>query len=119
MGRRWIGQWIIAVALLHTVFGIVAFAPVIRTLFGNGLWNSVGGSAMHGAVAWFLLAGGFMLVAGLAIDSCERSKEAISLRASGWGMAIVTAIAIVLMPVSGAWLLLPPTIAMFFRKAKI
>lgn len=115
MGKRWIGRWIVAVSVLHTLFGLIAFAPVLRTMLNAGLWNSVGEDAMRGGVAWFLLSGGFMLVGGLAVDACERSNGDCPLRAIGWSLLIVTLITIVLMPVSGAWLLLPPAIAMIRR----
>lgn len=116
MGKRWIGRWIIAVSALHTLFGVIAFAPVLQTLASCGVWNSVGADPMRGAAAWFLLAGGFMLVSGFAIDACERSGGDCPLSVIGWSLLIVTAIAIVLMPVSGAWLLLPPAIAMIRRR---
>lgn len=115
MGKRWIGRWVIAVSALHTLFGLIAFTPVLRTMLGVGIWNSVGENAMHGAVAWFLLSGGFMLVSGLAIDACEGNTQGRHLRQTGWGLLMVTLIAIVLMPVSGAWLLLPPAIALIRR----
>lgn len=115
MGRRWIGLWIIAVSALHTLFALFAFAPPLRAMLGEGLWNSVGANPLRGAVAWFLLSGGFMLVAGLAVDASERSDGASLPRAVGWSLLIVTLICIILMPVSGAWLLLPPSIAMILR----
>ena len=114
--KRWIGRWIVAVSVLHTLFGLIAFGPVLRTMLNVGLWNSVGSNAMRGAVAWFLVSGGFMLVGGLAIDLCERSNDTLPLRVIGWALLVVTLIIILLMPVSGAWLLLPPAIAMILRR---
>lgn len=111
--KRWIGRWIIAVAALHTVFGLVVFHGLIAQIIQRGIWNSIGDDPLRGAVAWFLLAGGFMAVAGLAIDVCERS--AVPLRSTGWSLLVVTLLTIVLMPVSGAWLLLPPALAMVLR----
>jgi hypothetical protein len=118
MGRRWIGRWVVAVSALHTLFGLFAFAPTLRAMAKAGLWNSVGSDAMRGAVAWFLLSGGFMLVAGLAIDGLEQSDAADAFDTIGWGLLFVTAITIVLMPVSGAWLLLPPAVAMIRRTVR-
>ena len=112
MGKRWIGRWIIAVSVLHTLFGILAFAPVLGRMMGVGFWNSVGSNAMHGAVAWFLISGGFMLTSGLAIDAFEQGNHGYPLNAVGWILLAVTLFTIILMPVSGAWLLLPPAIAM-------
>jgi len=109
------GRWIIGVSALHTLFGLFAFAPILQTMLGAGLWNSVGTDAMRGAVAWFLISGGFMLICGLAVDACEGANGDRPLRAVGWSLLIVTLITIVLMPVSGAWLFLPPAIAMMRR----
>lgn len=115
MGKRWIGRWIIGVSVLHTLFALVLFGPVFRAMLGSGMWNSVGQVPMRAAAAWFLLSGGFMLVCGLAVDAVECDDGASPLRATGWTLLIVTLICIVLMPVSGAWLLLPPSIAMILR----
>jgi hypothetical protein len=115
MAKRWIGRWIIAVAALHTMFGLLAFAPVLQRMAAAGFWDSVGTNAMRGGAAWFLLSGGFMLIGGLAADVCERSNIGRALRPTGWALLIITIITIILMPVSGAWLLLPPAIAMIRR----
>lgn len=70
---------------------------------------------MRGAVAWFVLCGGFILLCGIAIDTYERSNAAGSLKAVGWGLLIVTAFGVVLMPVSGLWLLIPPIVGSIRR----
>lgn len=119
MSKRWIGRWMIAVSALHTLFGIVAFAPVLQSMASSGVWNSVGADPMRGAVAWFLLCGGFMLISGLAVDAGERSEGDFSFAAIGWSLLAVTAITIILMPVSGAWLFLPPAIAMIRRRVPV
>lgn len=118
MHKRWIGRWLIAVSALHTLFGLVAFGPIVLAMLKSGLWNSVGANPLRGAVAWFLLSGGFMLVSGLAVDVCERGECVSSLRSIGWGLLIVALTCILLMPVSGAWLLLPPAIAMIWRQER-
>ena len=114
--KRWIGRWIVAVSALHTLFGLIAFGPVLQRMLNVGLWNSVGSDPMRGAVAWFLISGGFMLVGGLAIDLCERNNDTLRLSVIGWALLVVTLFIILLMPVSGAWLLLPPAIAMILRR---
>lgn len=118
IGKRWIGRWIIAVSALHALVGLVLFGPVLREMLSAGLWNSVGADPMRGGVAWFLISGGFMLVCGLAIDASE-SSGTILLRPVGLSLLVVTFIVILLMPVSGAWLLLPPSIALLRSRRKI
>ncbi|WP_397604348.1 DUF6463 family protein [Sphingorhabdus sp.] len=116
MRRRWIGRWIIGVAILHTLFGLVAFGWALKAMAVDGFWNTVGSDPMRGAVAWFLLFGFMMAVCGWAIDALERTRGS-SFGWTGWALLVVTAIVIILMPVSGAWLLVPPAIAMI-RNAK-
>ena len=116
MGKRWIGRWIIVVAALHTLIGLVVFAPILQAMIDDGLWNSVGEIPMRNVAAWFLIGGGFMLVIGIAIDACEHHAGPHLLRPTGWAMLVVTIITIILMPVSGAWLLVPPAVAMIRRR---
>ena len=115
MGQRWIGRWMIAVAAIHTVFAFVVFHPTLADILKDGVWNSIGDDPMRGAVAWFLLCGGFILICGLAIDIYERSNTAGSLKAVGWGLLLVTAFGVVLMPISGLWLLIPPIVGSIRR----
>lgn len=115
MGKRWIGRWIIAVSAGHTIIGLALFWSVIMGIAKAGFWNSIGEDPMRGAVAWFLLAGGFMLVSGLAVDAIEQAGQPVAIRRAGLALLLVTVLGILLMPVSGFWLLLPPAIAMLRR----
>ncbi len=116
--QRWIGRWIIGVAVIHTVFACIVFQEPLADILKRGVWNSIGDDPMRGAVAWFLLCGGFILLCGLAIDTYERSDSAGSLKAVGWGLLIVTVFGIVLMPVSGLWLLIPPIVGSIRQTGK-
>ena len=55
--RIWIGHWLMGVAALHTVFAVVVFGKVLRTMAERGLFNSVGTDPLVGAVTWFVLFG--------------------------------------------------------------
>ena len=117
--NRWIGLWLIAVAALHTVFAIVVFHATFADIIQRGVWNSIGEDPMRGAVAWFLIAGGFFLVCGIAIDALEKAGSVEPTRLLAWSLLLVVAIGIVLMPISGLWFMLPPVIGLFMKSKKI
>lgn len=113
MPGRWAGRWLMGVAIIHTVFGIAAFGTALRTMAGIGLWNSVGEDPMRGAVAWFMLFGFLLFITGIDVDGHERHGR--SCQGTGWGLLVMSVIGIVLMPVSGFWLVLPASMALIAR----
>jgi Family of unknown function (DUF6463) len=38
----WIGKWIIAVSIIHTIFAFVVFSEVISQIFLDGVFDSIG-----------------------------------------------------------------------------
>jgi len=70
--KIWMGRWLIAVALLHTVVGLVLGAPVLRDIVERGLFNTVTDDRpLTGMVAWFMLFGVVLALLGMAIDALE------------------------------------------------
>ena len=116
MKSRWIGRWIVAVSVLHTIFGLVVFGEDLMQIAREGFWNSIGEDARAGAVAWFMLSGFLMTALGVAVDSLERAATPGSLRATGIVLLLTTLLGIVLMPASGFWLMLPSAVAMLWRR---
>lgn len=105
--RPWIGPWLLIVAVVHTVFGLVFFAPVLGSMLERGLFNSVGSDAMAGAVTWFLLFGGPLALVAWQVWLTERRAASAELRVMGWCILALTALGLLLMPASGFWLALP------------
>jgi len=114
--RIWIGHWLIAVAALHTLYAGLVFGNVFLTIGQRGLINGVGLDPLRGVAVWFLLFGVLLAVLGLAIVSLERSRQASSMRLLGWCMLFVCVLGIALMPASGFWLALPPTLALIRKR---
>ena len=112
----WIGHWLIAVAALHTIYAGVVFGQVFLGIAQRGVIDSVGLDAMRGVAVWFLLFGVLLAVLGLAITALERVGQASSLRILGWCLLLVCALGIALMPASGFWLALPPTLALIRKR---
>lgn len=110
--RPWKGRWLLTVALLHTVAAAVLFAPQWQALWQRGVFNAVAGDAHMGNAIWFLLFGAVLGLLAWEVTALERSQPAVALRPMGWCLLALVLAGVVLMPVSGFWLVLPPAIAM-------
>ena len=113
--RTWIGHWLMGVAALHTLFAVLTFGKVLRTIAERGLFNSVGADPLIGAVTWFVLFGFVLALLALAVTPLERSGQHAALRKLGLGLLLLCGLGIVLMPASGFWLAIPPALAMLRR----
>ena len=110
--KIWIGRWLIVVAILHTLFAIVAFGKIFRNIAQRGVFNTVGNDPMTAAAVWFLLFGAALALMGMAIHTLEQHDNFTSARTIGIGTLLLTILGIVLMPVSGFWLALPAAIGL-------
>lgn len=112
--RAWKGLWLMAVAAVHTIFAVLAFQPQWHEIARRGVFDSVGSDPMLGAVVWFGLFGIVLALLGWAIVLLERGNATgfQAPQALGWGVLALTLAGIVLMPVSGFWLALPPALAL-------
>lgn len=112
--RRFAGRWLLGVSAVHTVFALVVFRATLASIVHAGFADAIGDDPMRGAVAWFVLFGGVLAVAGLAIDALE-ARDA-PLRAVGLATLSLVALGLVWMPVSGFWLALPAVVRMLRRR---
>lgn len=114
--RIWIGYWLLAVAALHTIYAGVRFGPIFADIAQRGVINTVGRDPLTGAAVWFALFGAGMALIGMAIIPLERGQQHAALRPLGWGLLLLCAAGIALMPASGFWLGLPAAITMLQRR---
>jgi hypothetical protein len=110
----WLGRWLIVVAIIHTLFGLVVFHPSLRQIAHTGWWGGIQSDPMLSAVTWFMLFGLPMLLAGIALHAVERAKAAIPV-AIAWWLLAGAALGVALMPASGFYLLVPPALALLWR----
>lgn len=68
--NRWKGRWMLAVALLHTLYAAVVFPPQLQEIVRRGVFNSVQKDPAVGAVVWFVLFGVLFALLGWAGPSC-------------------------------------------------
>jgi hypothetical protein len=103
------------VAAVHTGFALVAFRTALVGMVRVGFLGAVGDDPLRGAVAWFVLFGGALAVAALAIDALE--ARGASLRGVGFSTLALAVLGIAWMPVSGFWLALPAIVAMLWPRS--
>ena len=102
--RHWIGHWLMAVAAIHTAFGLVVFRDVLLAMARLGVFDTVGQDPRRAAVAFFLLFGFLLAVLAQATTAMERAGQYALLRHMGWSLLLLCGVALVLMPASGFWL---------------
>ncbi len=111
----WIGRGLFAVGVIHLLFGIFFMHTTLAVLWSEGLLNTVNGQPPREAVFWFLCTGIMLLLAGVLVDRMERERLAIPRFATGL-FAALTVTGVVVMPISGIWLLIPPVVGMLYRR---
>ncbi len=114
--KRWIGRWIIGTSTLHTIFALVVYSDIWLKIINNGVFNTVKDNSEIGAPVLFLLWGTLYLVFGFTIDALEKRSITPLPKSIGWGLLLNAIISVVLIPISGFWLLFPPAITVIMRK---
>lgn len=117
--KYWIGRWLMGVSIIHTVFAFVVFGDVLSSIVQRGVFNTVGNDPMTGAVVWFVLFGVVFFICGLAVSALEQSPSSHIPKSLGWAMLALVALGVVLMPVSGFWLAIPPAVAILLRRPRM
>ncbi len=113
--RRWIGRWLLVVGVLHTLLGIGTYIFSVVAVVREGLWNTVEAVQGRPLAFWFIAAGLQLILLG-ALASWIEAREPLP-RFLGWTLLAFAAGGIVLLPVSGFWLLLPPATGILARRA--
>lgn len=107
--KCWIGKSIMFIGAVHSAFGFIGFRQTLAELLREGLINTVNGQPKREFAFWFILFGLFAILFGAFVDWCERSGFKLP-SFLGWGLLVMTLIVITIMPISGGWLLLAPSI---------
>lgn len=115
LGSRWIGRWILIVGLIHAAGAVLLYQPQFAAMLAAGLVNSADDYSPRAAAYWFTVASPAMVLIGLLVDQAEKTETRIP-----WSVALVfagmVAAMLVVMPVNGAWLLIPPALGLLLKR---
>jgi hypothetical protein len=112
---QWIGRWLMGVAILHSAIAIAVYHKIILSVWEAGVFNTVVGNPVIGAVVWSLLFGCVAFIGGLAVNALESASIPVP-KTVGACLLALAIIGVVLVPVSGFWLLLPVAFTVLTRK---
>jgi Family of unknown function (DUF6463) len=112
---HWIGRWLMGVAILHSAIAIAVYHKTVVSVWQAGVFNTVVGDPVIGAVVWSLLFGCVAFIGGLALSALESASIPVPKTVGSCSLALAI-IGVVLVPVSGFWLLLPVAFTVLTRK---
>ena len=107
------GYWLIFTSILHFIGGFVFFPEPLAEIAWAGWWNAVSPDPFNlnyerEAAFWFMMISPLLFILGMLCCWIEEQKL-IMPAFVGWILLFVTIIGIVILPVSGTWLLLVPS----------
>ena len=115
--KNWQGNWIIAVAALHTLFAVIMFSTEYASLYDNGIVNSLSTDRSAAAV-WFFLFGQALFIAGLLIKNFDNHDKQLIPLSIPVNLLLLTLVGVVIMPDSGFWLMFPPVFSLLTKHRK-
>ncbi len=112
--KIWIGKVILAIGLVHSVVGFIFFRGILGELWSEMLLNTVDRQPDREAAFWFIYTGFAFLIIGGLVDWIERKQPALPVFLK-WSFLAITLAGLIIMPKSGFWLLIFPTVGLFVR----
>ena len=112
------GYWLIITGILHFVGGFVFFPEPLAEIARLGWWNTVSPDPFNlnyemEAAFWFMAIAPLWFIIGMLCCWIQEQKLTMPMFVS-WILLAVNIISVVIEPVSGLWLLLPPSIIITF-----
>ncbi|MEH6630542.1 MAG: DUF6463 family protein [Halopseudomonas aestusnigri] len=116
LNYRWIGRWIIGVAIIHMGFTFVLFPEHINRIFSEGFFNTGLIDFKIGKAVWFFLFGVPLLIVGYMIDYEEKRQTMPPFREIPIILLfLMTFLGVVLIPTSGFWLMIPALVGLIVK----
>jgi hypothetical protein len=118
--NRTVGRLLITVGVGHAMLGILIFPEQLAAMLRDGVFNAIP-HRLHGfvpdfrreAAFWFVLYGPVLVMLGQITGRADRRLA----RVIGWNLLVTGLAGVVVMPVSGFWLLIGAA-ALLLRPAR-
>lgn len=114
--QRKIGQLLKGTAVVHMLLGIVLFRHSVEAIVAAGVINSITPHYDRATIFWFLFFGALLWILGQTTQWMETVYNDVP-HSLGWGLLILAVVGILLIPLSGFWLVLPQAY-LILRRAK-
>jgi hypothetical protein len=110
---RWVGRLLMATALGHAVVGLVLFHAPLADIVRDGVVGAIGPRGSGGALTlafdreaafWFLLFSPMLFLVGQITSRAAEAGDGPLLRLVGWSLVGNGIVGVVLMPISGHWI---------------
>ena len=112
------GHLLFATGVIHNAVGILMGWPVLKTLFLEGLVNTVDTQFDRNAIFWFLFSGIMMMFAGRLMHTYIKATQAPVPKSYGYGLLAIAVVGCAIMPASGIWLAFPQAFIIIFADPK-
>ena len=108
--RTWTGPLLIAIGLLHTVFGVTHYRRELAETWHAGFFNALAPALARKLAFWFLFSGFLLIVLGHLCLWLEKGLGRPVPAFVGWELLVLSLVGAALMPVSGFWLVIAAAI---------
>lgn len=107
------GYWLIATSIIHILVGTWLYAEPLADIGRSGIFNAVDPYFDRNTAFWFMIVAPLLFTLGQIC--CWAQAHSITLPAFlGWHLLAISVVGVILMPISGFWLLMPPAILIIF-----
>lgn len=111
------GYWLIAMSIIHGLGDILYYFEPWSDILRNGVFNAVDPHFDRGTAFWMLMLSPFLFALGQLC--CWAQEHNVRLPVFvGWNLLITSAFGAFLMPISGVWLLIPPSLLMLVESQR-
>ncbi|WP_086930878.1 DUF6463 family protein [Agarilytica rhodophyticola] len=107
---KWIGYWLMTVATLHTILAVFLYGTIYTEWLQTGLVGSIQSDA-HRLGLWFLVSGFLIFTLGTCLLHIPSPPLSIGIL-----LLLIAFLGLALLPKSGFWFLLPPALAIIFKR---
>ena len=111
---RYSGWYLVVIGVIHSLVLSFICIDILRDMAGEWFFNTVSNEMDRNAAFWSLFAGIFMIYMGMQWQELlDRDKKPLSKRA-GWGLVVIVGVSLLIMPLSGFWLVIPLCVGMLY-----
>lgn len=107
---RYSGWYLLATGIIHNAIGVIMGWEILLGIHRDGWWNTIesaqGIDFARSAITWFLVLGFFWMMMGWLMQVWQREVHKPLPVMIGWGMLAMGVWVAVMVPASGAWLVI-------------